>query len=188
MDDKQLTDKTMSFTAANVWGTLIAVLIFFPFLAIHWWVWGESFWSFLDTIEVNGLILVLLVIALFLSIAVHELLHGVGYNLGGASWSQIKFGLHSMTPYAHCKVPLDVTDYRFAVALPGVLLGLAPTIGGLFSGSMPILLYGLFMASSAAGDLLILWVLRDVPEGWQVLDHPSKIGCQVYQLSPLDTP
>ncbi len=180
MSETQIIDKTMSFRAANLWGSALAIAVFVLFLIPQWLIWGQTLNQFLNRFEMTWFIVILFFAALIISISTHELLHGIGYNLGGANWSQIKFGVHGITPYAHCTVPLDVSDYRLAVALPGLMLGLMPAVYGLLIGSFPILIYGVFMTSAASGDALILWLLRDAPPEAKVLDHPSKIGCELH--------
>jgi hypothetical protein len=44
---------------------------------------------------------------------------------------------------------------------------------------------GLLFSIAAAGDFMILWVLRNVPSHLLVQDHPSRAGCLVYEpMSP----
>jgi len=37
----------------------------------------------------------------------------------------------------------------------------------------------LAMLAVAGCDLAALWAIREVPRGTLVLDHPSRVGCQV---------
>lgn len=168
-------DKTMSIGAANVWALVVAIPVFVGFFGAQAYFWGYSDSAF----SVEGLEGLWALVIFFLSIVVHELLHGLGYWLGGAKWSEVKFGVKQLTPYAHCQVPLKVWPYRFAVALPGLVLGVAPAVIALFTGSWLLMAYGTLMTASAAGDMLILWLLRDVPPTALVQDHPSKVGSEV---------
>jgi hypothetical protein len=36
------------------------------------------------------------------------------------------------------------------------------------------------MLIGAAGDILILWMLRDLKATTRVQDHPSKVGCLIW--------
>ena len=176
MQEKQVVDKTMTFAAANLWGAVLAVSVTLLFFALYRSVWGDVVipenWGWLQV----GLSL----LVLFVSIAIHELLHGLGYFLGGANWEQIKFGVRKLSPYAHCSVPLKRNGYRWAVALPGLVLGIVPVALGTLLGSTVLLLFGTFMTVSAAGDGLVLWLLRNAPADALVYDHPTLVGCELH--------
>ena len=176
MQDKHVVDKTMTFLAANLWGTLLAISITPLLFAVFIFFWAApsipSHWGWPQA----ALSLLLFII----SICIHELLHGVGYFLGGAKWSQIEFGVRKLTPYAHCSVPLNRNNYRWAAALPGLILGLFPVLVSLIIGSSTWMLFGTLMTVSAAGDALILWLLRDAPADALVFDHPTKVGCELH--------
>jgi hypothetical protein len=76
-------------------------------------------------------------------------------------------------------VPLPASRYRVAVALPGLLLGLIPTVAGIALQSEELTLYGAIMLVGAVGDMLILWLLRSVRGDTLVLDHPTRAGFQI---------
>jgi hypothetical protein len=69
--------------------------------------------------------------------------------------------------------------------MPGLLLGIAPSIAGVISGSAVLAAFGLLFTIAAGGDFLILWLLRGVHAGALVEDHPERAGC--YVLSSYDT-
>jgi hypothetical protein len=115
------------------------------------------------------------------SVVIHELLHALGYVLSGAARRDIAFGFHwkALLPYAHCKIPLSVSAYRFSGALPGVLLGVIPAVGGILFQIDWLTLYGAVMLCGAAGDMLILRLTLSVPPDALIVDHPSKPGFMV---------
>ncbi len=115
------------------------------------------------------------------SIVVHEALHGIGYYWAGADRSDIEFGFNwsGFAPYAHCSVPLQADPYRVAIALPGFMLGVLPLGIGLSLGIWWLTLYAFLMLLAAAGDTLLLWIMRDVPGNAWTQDHPSEMGCLV---------
>ncbi|PSQ52614.1 MAG: hypothetical protein BRD28_04530 [Bacteroidetes bacterium QH_10_64_37] len=119
--------------------------------------------------------------AFVLGVLFHEGLHGLGHVRGEASWSDVRFGMHwkALTPFAQCTVPTRTRSYRIAIALPGLVLGAGPLVLGLATGIWLLTFYGFLMLVAAAGDLLILWVLRGVPAGAWVQDHPRQVGCLV---------
>jgi hypothetical protein len=104
--------------------------------------------------------------ALVLSIVAHELLHLMGFMwFGGVPWSAVRVELRGTTIAARCTVPLAARSYRAAVALPGLVLGVMPTVSGLMSGVAWLTVYGAVMLGAAVGDARVLWVLRGVPSG-----------------------
>ena len=119
--------------------------------------------------------------AFALGVFLHEGLHGLGHAWGEASWSNVRFGMHwkALTPFAQCTVPTRARSYRIAIALPGLVLGVAPLALGVATGTWLLTFYGFLMLVAAAGDLLILWILRGVPAGAWVQDHPRQVGCLV---------
>lgn len=52
--------------------------------------------------------------------------------------------------------------YRLGAAIPGVVLGLLPSLVGIVTGNAPIMLFGLFFTFAAGGDALVLWLIRKV--------------------------
>jgi hypothetical protein len=116
-------------------------------------------------------------------IVAHELLHAATWMLTGTvPRRSIRFGIQwkTVTPYAHCSVPMPARAYRVGAAVPGVLLGLLPAAIGLVAGDAAWMLYGTFFTIAAAGDAIVLWVLRGIPGTALVEDHPTRAGCYVY--------
>ena len=119
---------------------------------------------------------------LFGAIVVHELLHGVGFYLvGKIPRAKIGFGVKwlTFTPYCHCAEPMPASAYRWAVALPTLVLGVIPGLLGLLFGNFLLAFWAVIMLVSGSGDLAILWAIRSVPGAAIVRDHPSRAGCLV---------
>ena len=125
-----------------------------------------------------------LVLALFLVTAyIHEVLHGVGWCLGTKKkWKSIYIGMmwSSLTPYCHCKEPLEPGKYLIGCLLPGTLLGLGIYLAAFLTGSNVLLWLSLLNVLGAGGDLLIAWYARRYRTGY-VLDHPTGCGFIIYQ-------
>lgn len=113
--------------------------------------------------------------------ALHEVLHGWGHTWGPAAWDDVRFGMHwsALTPYARCDVPARAQTYRWAVGLPGLVLGILPATLGLAAGYWLATFFGFLMLVAAAGDILVLWILRSVPARAWVQDHPREVGCLI---------
>lgn len=115
------------------------------------------------------------------SIVVHEGLHGLGFLLAGVPRSSLRFGFQArtLTPYASCTVPVTASRYRFAAALPALVLGVIPMLASWITGRAELALAAFWMLLFAGGDLLILWLVRDLPPATMVIDHPERAGCRI---------
>jgi len=148
----------------------IALLSIGPYLAL----WGLPTPPFPSApVTILGFCL-----AFILGVVLHEGIHGLGHVWGEASWDDVQFGMHwtALTPFAQCTVPTRARSYRLALALPGLVLGVVPLGLGVATGAWLLTFYGFLMLVAAAGDLLILWILRGVPAGAWVQDHPRQVG------------
>lgn len=153
----------------------------FPFVLVHGWsALAESARLFLRP----GLAIPVLLVGIVL----HELIHGAAWAYYGQKpLTIIRFGISwsALAPYAHCPEPMEAGAYRLGALAPGVVLGLMPVVVGTWVGPAWLFLAGLLFSIAAAGDVLILWVLRAVPSHILVQDHPSRAGCLIYEpISP----
>ena len=173
--NRTILDKTMSINRANLIAGILMVPAYFVATIPFYLLWGRM--PAFPTTTTKQL---LLLIPLFIvSIVLHELLHAIGYRLGGANRHQISFGFTQLSPYAHCKIPLALNSYRLAVALPGILLGVLPGIIGYLFAYDGLTLFSAIMLIAATGDAIILWMLRNAPSPAYVQDHPTLMGCQL---------
>lgn len=127
-----------------------------------------------------------LVLILLGGILLHELLHGAAWAwFGNKPLTTIRFGIQwkVLTPYAHCPEPLDARAYRIGALTPAVLLGVVPVVIATAGGPVWLFFPGLIFLVAAAGDFLIVWLLRGVHSNQLVLDHPDRAGCLVYENS-----
>lgn len=140
-------------------------------LALHRQLWGRtdggSTWIFLLLVST--------------AIVAHEGLHGLAMVLCGVPPREVRFGFQPGRglAYATTARPLPARHYRFACALPLVVLGLLPLAVGLACGQHLAARLGAVMVALAGGDVAILLALRGVPPDSKVVDHPSEPGCYV---------
>lgn len=121
---------------------------------------------------------------LLFGILAHELIHMFAWALFAKkplSVFKLGFQWKSLTPYAHCKEPMDIRPYRIGSYTPGLLLGVLPWLVSLFTGNVLLFLFGFFYTSAAGGDLLILWIIRNIKPNTLVEDHPTNAGCYIYE-------
>lgn len=117
-------------------------------------------------------------------IVIHELIHAFSWMAAARlSFAQMKFGVQwkSLTPYAHCTVPIKKSQYVFGTVMPAVLMGFAPFAYSLYSGNGWVMIFGVLFTFAAVGDFLIIWLIRSAPWNALVEDHPENAGCYIYE-------
>ncbi len=155
----------------------LGILIFYSFI----FYFANSFKGisiFSDSEFVYYLFIPLLIVG----ISVHEILHGLVFVIfSKIKFIDLKFGfkLSAFTFYAHCKKPVRLGLYKLSTVTPAVLLGVIPFIISILINSFMLFVWGVFFTITAAGDFLILWLLKGVENNTFVEDHPSRLGCIV---------
>jgi len=132
-------------------------------------------------VEIGTLLFLLL---LTLGIILHELIHGLTWaRYTEKGFKSMKFGVlwTMLTPYCHCKEPLRVRQYLVGAIMPAIFLGLIPAVISILIGNLGILVFGIFFTMVAAGDFLIINLLRKEKMDNLVQDHPSEAGCFIYR-------
>ena len=117
-------------------------------------------------------------------IVVHELIHGLTWACyAKRGWKSISFGVmwKMLTPYCHCDEPLSIPGYMMGAMMPCIVLGIIPSIVALFIGSLPLLAWGIFFISAAAGDIWMTWLLTKEDPKNMVLDHPTEAGFYIIE-------
>lgn len=171
-------DCSISMQAAG----LLALIPVVPIVAILAWLYAALWgWRSLGA-GLAALNLWVVLPALLVAIALHELVHGVTWALlSGKPLSAIRCGFNvaSLTPFAHCREPLPIRPYIVGVLMPGLALGVLPCLAALLLGYPTVMLGGLAMTAVAGGDMLIVWLLRGAGPRSLVQDHPTRAGCWV---------
>lgn len=141
--------------------------------------WGLD--RLLDAV-VNWESFLLTLLGFVLLMVAHELVHAVGWAFfGRLPLRAIRFGVDrkTLSPYAHVPLPMPARAYRIGAALPLFITGVVPWLLALLTGSGVLAALGALLISGAAGDLFVLWIIRDVPANARVIDHPTNAGCFV---------
>lgn len=153
---------------------IVPVLAFVPVHGVERLGSGLSF----------GVLLALSIPAFVVAVILHEGLHALGWMLfGRVPPQQIAFGVDraTLSPYAHVKGPMRATPYRIGALLPLIVLGILPWLWGMATGEGAAVLFAGLMLSAAVGDIYVVWVIREVPGGVLVMDHPTRAGCYVQE-------
>ncbi len=181
----QIRTFTKTFTMYNT------VIIGLPFIIM----WGSEMFE-----QVKGIVNLLLtdgvlaylweftkmyfwiMLGLLSGIILHELIHALTFLLiTGKGLKAVEFGFieKPLIPYVHFKEQISVRAYRIGTAMPGILLGIIPSIAGLWSGSGYFLLFGIVFISAAAGDFLVIRATKGIDPRLKVRDLPDEIGFEV---------
>lgn len=174
-------DFSISAAKANVYGFIVVLPFIVILIGLYIYIWkGRNFISELFRLEPKYFGLFML--AIFLGVIIHELIHGLTWQLFGQKKSnaiRYRIDKKTMSPYAHCKEPIEAKAYKLGIAMPGIILGFLPAAIGIFTGNAVIFVFGLFGVLAASVDILTLWVLRKVKSASLVEDHPTRVGCYV---------
>ncbi len=150
-------------------------------------IWKDSI-SFKDMFSADSGWVFLKWLTIFLAgIVAHELVHGITWALyAKKGFRSIKFGIlwKYITPYCHCKEPLQIRHYLIGAITPFIFVGLLPAVYAIITGSINWLLFGIFYTVGAVGDFLIIKLLLPGKRNDYALDHPSEAGCYVYRKIP----
>ena len=125
---------------------------------------GVGFWDYLI---IGGLCPLLLI--------AHEGLHAIGFLLGGATKDSVRFGAipKKMMLYCTTTKPLLPSNYKFALVLPLIALGVVPLIISTILLDWKYALLFASMISGAGGDVMMLFELAKRKEIKLVEDHPK---------------
>ncbi|MBO6576853.1 MAG: DUF3267 domain-containing protein [Rhodothermales bacterium] len=146
-------------------------------LGLHLVIWGWPHAS-ADAWAQAGL---WLLVAYVVAIVVHELLHILPMLAAGVRLGELHFGVRwrDGVVFVHGDRPVTARWYRFILALPGFVLGVAPVLYGISTNHAFATMFGYLMLVSAVGDWAILRLIRDVPSDALIIDHSEEVGCIV---------
>lgn len=182
MNMSNKTDLSISMSQASLYSFVFALPLAFLFGWLYSTRWGfEQLILGFNILFANLFSLLLTFIG---GIVLHELIHGFTWMLVGKKpFNAIKFGfqLKTFTPYAHCKEPLNVNVYRIGAFMPGLLLGILPSMIGILIGNNWLTAFGILFTTAAGGDFVILWLIRNVSKDKLVEDHPTQAGCYILE-------
>lgn len=176
---EQLRDVSIPIAEIATRALWAAVILMVAPLLLYVLIHGTPALFIFNTADwlIGAVLLILLTIA-------HEAVHALGWMLfGGVRAQDIRFGIDraTLSPYAHAGVAMPVTAYRIGAVLPLIVTGIVPYLYGLFAHQGMWAILGAVLISGAVGDLVVLWVIRHIPDDALVLDHPKNAGCYVVE-------
>ncbi len=177
VDPSKLRDVSVPLTEIAAKALPLAIILTIVPLIPHVLRWGFSAGFNARDYLLGFLAFVILIVA-------HEATHAVGWILFAAvSAKDIRFGFawKTLSPYAHSTVAMRAGGYRVGVVLPLIITGILPTLIGTVTNMGWLTVVGAILVSGAVGDLIVLWVIRAVPNTALVIDHPENAGCYVVE-------
>ena len=154
-----------------------ALIIFFIYLII----WRELYFQLASFSP-----FILTWIIAVVSIPIHEYIHGFTWKAFCRNgWNSIHFGVmwSKLTPYCHCKEPLNIKSYLMGRIMPFFVLGVAIGVLAIMTGNPYLLLLSALNIISAGGDTTIVFKLLSHidKENVLVLDHPTEVGYVLFE-------
>lgn len=175
-----MKEKTISLGIINSVSLLFTIMVFSLILAPHVFFMNDG----IDNISISHPYWFICI--LFLSIIIHELIHGVFFaRFAKNGFSSIHFGVKwkALAAYCHCSDIINVQQYRIILLMPVIILGFIPTIIGYIINDFSTILFGCCMIICGVGDFFSLWMLRNFDKDTMVMDHPDKVGFFYKEIS-----
>lgn len=173
-------DLSIPVARATLWSIVFGLPLACLLIFLYAWRWGAVLTLSNATPAAFGYFILFFFTALILGSITHELIHAFSWAyFSHKPLRAIKFGVQwkTLTPYAHCREPMEVQAYRLGGIMPLLVLGILPTLIGIGTGNGWVMFFGILFTMAAGGDLLVLWLIRDVRPGQLVQDHPTQVGC-----------
>src|SRR5690606_33751740 len=98
-----------------------------------------------------------LAVTLLGGMLLHEVIHAIFFAIFSRNGLRsVSFGINwqHLAPYVNCPEALTVRQYAIATLMPGIALGLIPSLYATVSGAGWFLVFGVFFTAGSAGDFL----------------------------------
>lgn len=160
-----------------------AVLLFIPLAIIGY----GMYFAVNHTLGFSRYRFFVFALLLVVCTVLHELIHGVTWSIFTPhGFRDIEFGFMrtAFAPYCTCTVPLKREHHLLGTVMPLIILGIIPMIVGTIIDDPNILLLGVAMSDSAAGDILIIQRILSYKSNAReavYMDHPTDAGCVVFE-------
>jgi hypothetical protein len=172
----------ISVVKANMYALIFAIPAFLISIFPYYLIWHNYEIENTDNLFTAIMLLVIYFVSLLVLIVVHELIHGIFFaKYSQSGWKAVKFGImwKMFTPYCHGKEPITMNQYRIALLMPTVVVGLLPVIISFFIDSTTLNFIGFTLLLGGAGDVTVVWLTRKVKGSTVVLDSETQVGCEI---------
>lgn len=149
--------------SVNIMGIVIFIILFLTGSAAFVYIWDEfsayNIGYYLGNYIGVGALKFLLLVTVYL-IAYTVIQGTVLYWFGGKDWKAFRWVSDWKGVGLHWSHPIALKYYRVVLLLPGILLGVLPTIHGFCTGNASVFYIGLFGILAASGDTVFWHKLR----------------------------
>ena len=166
-----------------LWANVLSIIIFIIF-GTFFTLLFYLFWPnrFIFGFNVGFVFISIILIGIIF----HEIIHGVFFSIYCKNgYKSVKIGImparQLFTPYCNCKEILKINQYRLALIMPTIIMGILPAVIFLVIGNFTLLIFSIIFIGAGAGDLLMLTKLRKMDNNCLVLDHPSAPSFTIYK-------
>lgn len=172
---------TMTSGYANTMAIVVALPIIIPLIIVY--VLRNEGLDYVASGEGS----LLWAMCLLVLIVAHEGIHGITWGIFAENhFKSISFGfiLKYLTPYCTCKDVLKKYQIIVGAVMPTIILGILPSIVGIFLGSGFWFWIGIIMIIGGGGDFLCVWNVlsyRSDAKEKLYMDHPYEIGTVVFE-------
>ncbi len=175
-------DHSISMLKANLYSLPLVIGLINLLTGTFLLVWGEQ--QLFSSFPIIYLNLEIFIPVLIIGAVLHEVLHALSfYIIGRVSIENVKLGFQwrSLTPYAHCKIPVKASLYRISLLMPALIMGIIPWFIALVTGNGWLLVYAVIFTIVGGGDILTIWIIRKAKPNQIVQDHPTRCDCWVFE-------
>lgn len=167
-------DVTLTSKQAMIRGICFALPFLIGVIGIYRiFLIGNAYLLELGTLSTN----IALIVIVAVSAVVHELLHGIGWIMGGKKgWSTIHFSINAFMPLCSCQGILSKKQYLSGVLLPIIVLGTVSIIFLIVYPGTISLLTIITNLLLAGADLVIAWNILHESKDTLISDHPTEAG------------
>lgn len=161
-----------NFMALVTAGPIAALCTVIFFLVHRSGTFGFAYWMSLAVLP-----------AFFVSMVVHEGLHGLGWRpFCKRGWKSLHIGVlwKKLTPFCCCMEPLGFGAYLFGGLFPLLVLGLGSFGVALATGNIFWLFLSVLNILSAGGDTTIALMLCKHRKAL-IMDHPTECGFWAFE-------
>lgn len=169
--------KEKDFIISSGKATGLGVVYALPFVIIFGFLYRFFLIERANLLEVSGFsFYVMFIVIIAVSVAIHELLHGIGWAISsGKGWNVVRFNISAMMPSCACKAALKKKQYLIGVLTPLVILGLASVVFVfIYPGTVSLLTMMVNFVAAGADLMIAVHVLKEQES--LILDHPTEAG------------
>lgn len=153
--------------------TLISFVLLIPFIFVI-----PLLFNNIDVDDKFFISFILFYILYFLYMALHELIHGIGYFLSGTKKENITYGMALEKGICYCltKTPINKKGILFSITLPFITIGVITLIISIIF-KLPMLgLLSIFNISGCSGDLVMFFffLTKEKDIMYKEIDDPTK--------------